>query len=121
MTITGKFHIDVYNCDVHFILCDDVKKELHKIYKKHGETKKFPKEQEFKGFMYGPEDIDHYYLLICHEDFNHDIFNHEKSHLVEEMLVDRGIRARDEARCYLDGCISTKFNKLFAKKKLKLK
>lgn len=119
MATTGKFDIDVYDCTVHISICKDIKRAINYRLRQCDEE---TLELAPRGFFFRDKgDCSRYWIFFDQEWFDHDTVNHEKSHLVEEILRDREIRPTGEVRAYLDGCISKKFNQLFKKKKLKVK
>jgi hypothetical protein len=65
-------------------------------------------------------DPGNYYLFFDLHTIDTNFINHEKSHLVEAILKDRGIRPVDEVRSYLDGYVSEKITAFIKKKKIKL-
>lgn len=119
MLVRGKFHIDVYDCNIHIIISNDILKSIKYYYKKHkdGEPSDAP-----QGLMYRPGtgDIDNYYIFFDEKFLSNNCINHEKCHAVEYILTDRDIRASGEVRAYLDGCISSKIAAFFKKRNIKI-
>lgn len=122
MTRKGSFKVDVFDCTVHIIITDSIKRSINyhlRKYNNKDELLTF----EPSGFFCkpDPERIGNYYILFSNEDLAIDLINHEKSHLVEEILTDRDIKPVDEIRSYLDGFISHKIDSFFKKRKIKVK
>ena len=115
MTIKGKFHVPIYECDVIITISDRVKSCLNSYYAKHDlEIEKF----EFAGLVWRPEGISKYYVFFSFEELDVNTYNHEKSHLIEWILKDRSISAQNEVRSYLDGFVSKKMNDFFKNRKI---
>lgn len=120
MVTKGSFKIDVYDCTVHIIVADDVKRSINHHLKKHDEGSL---DHAPSAYCYRPDNgrIGTLYVFFDSEDLSTDMIHHEKSHLIDFILGDRDIRAKNDVRAYLDGFISTKFEKFFSKRKLKVK
>lgn len=120
MTIKGKFNVNVFDCNIHIVLTDSIKRSINYHLRKYN--------QELLTFEPSglfckpdPDRIGNYYILFCIEDLAIDVINHEKSHLVEQILVDRDIKPVDEIRSYLDGYLSHQIDLFFKKRKIKVK
>lgn len=122
MAITGKFKIDVYQCHVYIKVCKSVKSSVNYYLAKNNFKLH---DCEPAGMFCNPlsdERIGSYYIFLNQEDgLNVEVVNHEKSHLVEQILLDRGIKPIDEVRSYLDGYVSQMIDLFFKKRKIKLK
>lgn len=113
MTIRTKFTVAVYCCDVHVICCKDIRKSVNYHCKKYDPKDKGIDYQP-DGFFFRPyEKIGSYYIWFDINTISVNTVNHEKSHLVEEILKDRKIKPKGEARAYLEGYISEKFDAFF--------
>jgi hypothetical protein len=120
MTIKAKFNVDVFDCTVHITICKSIKSSANYYLAKCGsELITF----EPSGLFCNPhcDRIGNYYIFFHEDDLTVDVVNHEKSHLVEEILIDRDIKPEDEVRSYLDGFVSSKIDLFFRKRKIKLK
>lgn len=118
MTITGKFKVDVYDCEVYIVVSDKIKQSINTYLRLNNEGRL---DYDVDGYCWRPQTrIGKYYVFFDLKTFNINCFNHEKSHLVEFILEDRSIKAKDEMRSYLDGFISTKMNAFFKKRKIKI-
>ena len=122
MTKKGKFTVDVYDCNVHIIVATSVRSSVNYHLRKHNDEDECI-DFEPSGFFCKPDPnrIGNYFVFFSEEDLAVDVINHEKSHLVEQILIDRDIKAVDEVRSYLDGYISKMFDKFFTSRKIKLK
>ncbi len=120
MTIKGKFKVDVFSCNVHITICDNVARSVNYYLRKYNHE---TITGEFHGYFLvpNPDSIGHYYIFIDSENITNDTINHEKSHLVEQILKDRCIHAHGECRAYLDGYISSQVHRFFNKRKIKIK
>lgn len=122
MIIYGRFKIDLYDVTIHIRLADSDKNFLQSInyfLAKDGEDilKDSP-----GGYFYRAEgDAFNYYVFFNKSTLTFEIFNHEKSHVIDYILEDREIKATDEIRSYLDGFVSHKMHLFFKKRKIKLK
>jgi hypothetical protein len=120
MTTKGSFCVEIYKCCVNITICDDILKSINYYLKKW--DNKLLAEEPLAYFMSGVgEDESHYYLFFNRDHINSNILNHEKSHLIDHILKERGIKAHDEARAYLDGYISEKINSFFKRRKIKIR
>lgn len=120
MTIRGTFEVPIYNCRVNIIVSDNIKLIINNVFKKHNHD--FDN-NEYGALCYNPGDLECgiYYLFFDKSQLCLNFVNHEKSHLIEYILEDRGIKAKDEVRSYLDGFLSDKIHSVFNKRKIKLK
>lgn len=120
MTKTGKFVVDVFDCNVHIVVAKSIKSSINYHLRKYGQELL---DFEPSGYYCRPDGdkIGNYYILFNEADVSVDIINHEKSHLVEDILLDRGIKPVDEIRSYLDGFISHKVDLFFKNRKIKVR
>lgn len=120
MTTKGSFYVDVYGCNVVIVICDDIVRSINYYFRKWNCKTQIdePGAMCISGMN---EDEGNYYLFFNRKEITWNYINHEKSHLVEYILKERGIKAVDEPRAYLDGYISDKINTFFKKRKIKIK
>jgi hypothetical protein len=119
MVVKTKIPIDIFACKVIVIVADDCKKSLN-YYLNSFDEKSI--DYEIGGYTFRPGgNMDNYYLFFSKKDLCVNFINHEKAHLTEYILSDRGIKPIDEIRSYLDGWISEKLHDFFKNKKLKIK
>ena len=120
MTIRGEFKVPIFNCKVKIIVSDNLKLVINKTFTKHNCLND---DNEYGALCYNPgaADIPYYYLFFDKSQLCLNFINHEKSHLVEYILQDRGIKPVDEIRAYLEGFLADKIHKFFAVRKIKLK
>lgn len=120
MTRKGRFKCDVFDCDIFITVSDNLLRSINTYFIKNedGKLKYCP-----AGYFYRPggDAIGTYHIFFDFNSLAVNIINHEKSHLVEEILTDRGIKPLDEVRSYLDGFISHKIDSFFTKRKIKIK
>ena len=120
MTIKGKFEVDVFDCTIHLVIAKSIKASANYYLRRADNT---VIDYEPSGFFCNPhtERIGNYYVFFQEDDVTTDVVNHEKSHLVEQILIDRDIKPKDEVRAYLDGYVSRMFDLFFKKRKIKIK
>lgn len=118
MTKTGKFSVDVYDCEVYIVVTDRIKQSINTYLRLNGEDKL---QYDVDGYIWRPQSvIGKYYLFFDIESLNVNCVNHEKSHLVDFILQDRLIRSTGEVKAHLDGFVSEKINNFFKKRKIKI-
>ena len=118
MTKTGKFKVDVFDCTVYIVVSDNIMKSINTYLRLNKEG---ILDYEVDGYCWRPMSvIGTYYVFFDSDSVNLNGLNHEKSHLVEFILNDRGIREKGEVRSYLDGYVSKKMHDFFSKRKIKL-
>lgn len=122
MVVKSKFHIDVYDCDVIVHISDDLTHSVNTYLKKFGDESDVETGCVYNGYFMRPQNsLDTYIVFYQSDSINQENVNHEKSHLVEQILVDRDIPSLGEPRAYLDAFISKKLNALLKKKGFKIK
>jgi hypothetical protein len=119
MIIKGIFRVPIFDADIIIIVSDNLLKTINRYYKKHGDTDFEVVEPGALFYSDGNADTP-YYLFFHKSNITTEVVNHEKSHLVEEILIDRSIEPIDEIRSYVDGFVSTKINLFFKRRKLKI-
>jgi hypothetical protein len=118
-TVKGKFYVPIYDCHVFITIADDPVNSLNYYLRKNDDGEI---DYKIEGYCYKPNTgVGKYYLFFSWDSLSNDTFNHEKSHLVENILENRNIKPRDEVRSYLDGYISTRMYKFLNDRKIKLK
>jgi len=119
MTKTNHFRIDVYECVVYVVLSSNIEKAIQSRVRLDGHSDY--QDGDVYGYSYRPDCcVDRYYIFLNTYGLTIDTVNHEKSHIVEWILTDRGIKPVGEARAYLDGYISHKISLLLKRNKLKV-
>jgi hypothetical protein len=119
MVIKGHFAIPIYQCYVNVILSDNLKRVIN-FYLRKAEVKQL--DYEPGAYAFSPDDgSSNYYLFLDINDVTFTYLNHEKSHVVDFILQERGIKKQDEPRAFLDGFISDKLVKFLKKRKIKIK
>jgi hypothetical protein len=119
MTIKGEFYVPIYDAFVKIIVADNLLRSINYHLTKHGHKKE---EKSPGGYFFYPH-YEHgtYYLFFCKNTLTVNAVNHEKSHLIDQILIDRSIKPKDEVRAYLDGFVSNKVDLFFKRRKSKLK
>lgn len=122
MTMKSSFFVEIYNCTVHIIVADNMLRSINYYLRKCG-SKPLKKEEVPGAYCLSPdkECSYEYYIFFDRKTIDINYINHEKSHLVEFILEERGIKAKDETRAYLDGFLSEKINSLLKKRKVRIK
>lgn len=120
MVKKGSFNIDVYDCKVNITIADDIVRSINYYNHKYGYENI---ESPLEGYCirFDNENVTEYNIFISFFGLSINTINHEKSHLVEFILTDRDIRAKDEVRAWLDGCVSKKIDTFFKRNKIKIK
>jgi hypothetical protein len=108
-----KIKLDVYSCNVHFILAENFDKVCASIYKKSNE--KYDEEVDSAEGTVICFDMSNYYLVINKKYLSNNTISHEIYHLVREILKDRGVED-DEAGAWLCGMFTEHAMKFFYKK-----
>lgn len=119
MTTKGSFKVDIYNCDVHIVVTDNIRRSIN-YYLRKGNHEVLPEGDEPGAYCFSDTCTD-YYVFFNRKTIDVSYVNHEKSHLVESILEDRGINPKDETRAYLDGFLSEKIDAFFKRRKIKVK
>jgi hypothetical protein len=118
MKVTNTIKLPMYNCEVVFIVTDQIKLESKKIYKKY-KLKDEDEDGENEGILISPE-IDRYFLLIDTKYLTHNTIAHEIYHGVVRVTEDRGI-VDEEAQAWLAGHLTGVIYKFLDKKKFEVK
>lgn len=121
MAIKGLFKVDVFDCIVHIVISDNIKQSINYHLKKFDQELLGCNDHPAAYFCRpNPDRIGNYYVYFSHRWLDTVHINHEKSHLCEQILIDRSIKPKDEVRAYLEGFISQKLDAFFRKHKLKI-
>src|ERR1044072_2040050 len=93
------FKVGVYDLMCHVIIADDIEKIYNKLAKKNG-WNQLSDDTEAGGLAIGG-DLFNYYIFYKTNSLTPGILAHEASHIVDEILQNRGIELVGEARAYL--------------------
>jgi hypothetical protein len=88
MKIKGTLKIHPFSCKVHFIVTDEVREEMNKLYKKYKGGEKF--EADVEGCVFSPM-LHDVYILIDTKYLTHNTIGHEIFHAVNTIQRDREI------------------------------
>ena len=114
MTTKRTINLPMYNCKVYFVVTDNLKDEVNKLYRKNKLPPLFGEEAE--GVMVS-FNIDNYYVIIDNDCVSHNTLAHEVHHLITRISEDRGIED-EEAEAWLSGHLSEEIYKFLDKKKI---
>lgn len=121
MMIKTNIKLPIYDCNIIFILTDDLKSEVKKIYKKHN-IETFEEDEdggESAGMLISP-DIDIYILLIDPHYLSHNTIAHEIYHAAVRITEDRDI-SDEETQAWLCGHITEMIYNFLENKKIQIK
>jgi hypothetical protein len=118
MRIKTNIKLPLYDCNIIFILTDDLKSEVKTIYKKY-KIKISIDEGESAGMLLSP-DIDVYILLIDPYYLSHNTIAHEIYHAAVRITKDRDI-SDEETQAWLCGHITEMIYKFLENKKIQVK
>src|ERR1044072_4367440 len=110
------FKVGVYYLMCHVIIADDIEKIYNKLAKKNG-WNQLSDDTEAGGLAIGG-DLFNYYIFYKTNSLTPGILAHEASHIVDEILQNRGIELVGEARAYLTQHITDKIYDKVLKYKL---
>jgi hypothetical protein len=110
------FKVGVYDLMCHVIIADDIEKIYNKLAKKNG-WNQLSDDTEAGGLAIGG-DLFNYYIFYKTNSLTPGILAHEASHIVDEILQNRGIELVGEARAYLTQHITDKIYDKVLKYKL---
>lgn len=116
MKIKGTLKIHPFSCKVHFIVTDEVREEMNKLYKKHKGGEKF--EADVEGCVFSPM-LHDVYILIDIKYLTHNTIGHEIFHAVNTIQRDREI-TDEESGAWLIGYVSEFVYKFLKKKKIEV-
>ena len=120
MTIKGTFKVPIYECTVKIVVTDNLLRCINNLHKKHGDDLETIAPSAYFYHDNEEHEDDNYYIMLRFDRLTVNCVNHEKSHLVEQILIDSAIKPKDETRAYLDGFISHKVELFFKRRKIKL-
>jgi hypothetical protein len=117
--------VPVYQFKCIVIIDDDIEKRINSFIKRHKWNETLFKEgEQVHGMAINPGLVHTYYIFYAIESITSNIITHEVSHLVDDVMGDKGMED-SETRAYLSGYINEKIfdyvlkNKLFINKWLK--
>jgi hypothetical protein len=110
-------NLDIYGCKVHFVLSDDIDKDIKRISKRN--KVKFKLDYEVEGIVFY-FDINEYYLLINSNYLTHNTLSHEIFHLVNKVTKNRDI-TDEESQAWLCGKITEDIYKHLNKNNIEIK
>lgn len=111
----GKIFIPIFECTVKVVIAPNDVSMLRSInyYLRKRKDSPWLTPPE-AAFMVEHNDYsDSYILFFNKKNLTVNLINHEKSHVLEQILLDRQIRSTGEVRSYLDGWFSNKLTLLF--------
>lgn len=117
MLLKKTIKLPVYDCSVHFMLTDEVKKELLKICKKHKMV--LGEDEEYEGLVVYPT-ISTYYLIIDTKYLTYNTILHEVYHLASMVCNQRDIQ-NEEAAAWVSGHVGSTIINFLLKKEFKIK
>ncbi len=106
-----------YNCQITFIITDELNQLVNKVYKKNKSSYKF---NDLAEGVFFSVDIDKYYLVVDKKYLTHNTIAHEIFHAACGITKDRGIKD-EEAQAWLCGHLSSVVYKFLHKKKFLIK
>ena len=118
MKTTTTIKVSTYNCELVFIVTDQIKADSRMLFKKY----KIPEEDEDgenEGLLI-TSDIDKYFLLIDLKYLSHNTIAHEVYHGTVRITEDRGI-TDEEAQAWVCGHLTSAIYKFLDKKKIAIK
>lgn len=119
MTITRRIKVPIYACAVSFIITDNLRGDVLKLWKRFKCTEEYKEDDHSEGMLWYST-IDQYYLFIDPQYLSHNTIAHENTHLAFKMLSDRDIKD-EEATCWLVGHLAAELYKFLDKKKIPIK
>jgi len=117
MTKTATLKLPTYNCQLVFIVTDQMVRMVNNLYKKHSIPGKWDDVAE--GVMFSP-DMYAYYLMIDIDCLTHNTIAHEAFHVVTRIMEDRDIKD-EESGAWIAGHVAEFVYKSLKKKKLPIK
>lgn len=112
--------IPIYNCTVHVIIDENIEKVINRYIKKHKLNKELliAEGDEVHGYVISKHDVTNYYVFYAVKSLTVTYLTHEISHVVDDILTEKGIEQNGEARCYLTGYISQQIFDFVMRKEL---
>lgn len=111
-----KVRVDVYSCNVHIVVTDDMSAYVQELNKQFGCAKDI---DDSEGFMFTP-DLKTYYVVFDDQYLTHNTIAHEVFHLSCSICKDRDIK-EEEPQAWLSGFLTENIYKFIDKKNLVLK
>jgi hypothetical protein len=118
MKVVTTIKLPTYSCQLEFVVTDQLKTEILKVYKKH-KLKEDDEDGENEGILISAS-IDKYFLLIDLKYLSHNTIAHEIYHAVVRVTEDRGV-VDEEAQAWLCGHLNGVVYKFLEKKNLTIK
>lgn len=121
-----KIKIDVYDCNISFVLTTEGYNTVHSLFKKHDQMDRWEtegvKNNNFSGFAFDATLNDYYIIFNKLYPIDHHTITHEIWHLVHYMFEHRGIiENRDhEAGAWVSGYLAKEIYKFLNTKKIKI-
>lgn len=120
MLIKKTIKLPIYDCKVNFILAQDMKKEVSKIYKKYKLlTFEDEEDSECEGMVIFPN-IGVYYLLIDEKYLTYNTILHEVYHVASKVCTHRDIQ-EEESAAWINGYIGSAIISFLLKKQKVIK
>jgi hypothetical protein len=117
MIVKKIINIETFNCKLQFIISDNIKKEVDKVYKKYNVTSN--NDYELEGILISGE-MESYYLIIEQKYLSHNTIAHEIYHAVVRITEDRDV-VDEETQAWLCGFLTEQAYSFIKKKKLEIK
>lgn len=114
---TKSVNLEMYNCDLQFIITSQLNKVVSGIYKKHKVAELFEDEVEGVVLFFNAQ---RYYVVIDIDHLSHNTIAHEIYHLSVKVTEDREI-TDEEAQAWLCGHLSGTLYKFLDNKKITVK
>lgn len=112
--------VPVYQFKCIVIIDEDIEKRINAFIKRHKWNEDVLKEgEQVHGLAVNPGLVHTYYIFYALESVNPNIITHEVSHLIDDVMGDKGM-ADSETRAYLAGYINEKIFDYVLKNKLLL-
>lgn len=109
-------NIETFNCKIHFIITNNIKKDILKVYNKYNVQYD---DFDVEGIVIRG-DLNIYYLIIDVECLSHNTLAHEIYHTTVRITEDRDV-VDEETQAWLCGFITESAYKFIKQKKLEIK
>lgn len=111
-----KVRVDVYSCNVHVVVTDDMNAYIRELEKQYDTVEGVDGSE---GFMFTP-DMKTYYVVFDDVFLTHNTIAHEVFHLTCSICNDRDV-IEEEPKAWLSGFLTENIYKFIDKKNLVLK
>jgi hypothetical protein len=109
--------VPIYKANVYVTIAPEIHKVINTfVKKKKWDTLILAEGDEFHGMAITANNTTDYYIFYDILSTNANYINHEISHLIDDILKERGVETIGEARAYLTGFISEKIFDFLLKK-----